>query len=110
MATPRVNTQHERILEAAEKKNASKISKPSTKSALQRRRGRSQFVVNHGASAILSILILAEVTSPLQNIWSLASLRKTTFPSAKWNSMANCYSLFSIKAIKLAFWFCPILT
>ncbi|XP_057530234.1 TLC domain-containing protein At5g14285-like [Amaranthus tricolor] len=42
-----------------------------------------RFVVNHGASAILGILILAEVTSPLQNIWSLASLRKTDFPSAK---------------------------
>lgn len=42
-----------------------------------------RFVVNHGAFAILVILVLAEVTSPLQNVWSLARLRKTDFRVAK---------------------------
>ncbi|KNA16146.1 hypothetical protein SOVF_091820 [Spinacia oleracea] len=42
-----------------------------------------RFMVNHGAFAILVILVLAEVTSPLQNVWSLARLRKSDFRAAK---------------------------
>ncbi|GAA0159614.1 hypothetical protein LIER_16348 [Lithospermum erythrorhizon] len=35
-----------------------------------------RYVVCHGAVAILAVLILAEITSPCQNSWSLARLRK----------------------------------
>ncbi|XP_021746630.1 TLC domain-containing protein At5g14285-like [Chenopodium quinoa] len=42
-----------------------------------------RFVANHGAFAILVILVLAEVTSPVQNVWSLARLRKADFRVAK---------------------------
>ncbi|XP_074309950.1 TLC domain-containing protein At5g14285 [Silene latifolia] len=35
-----------------------------------------RFLVNHGAFAILVILVIAEVTSACQNVWSLARLRK----------------------------------
>ncbi|KAI4348274.1 hypothetical protein L6164_009011 [Bauhinia variegata] len=35
-----------------------------------------RYVVSHGAFAILSLLILAEVTSLCQNVWTLASARK----------------------------------
>ena len=41
-----------------------------------------RYVVKHGAMAILGILVLAEVTSACQNIWSLASARKKDDPTA----------------------------
>lgn len=41
-----------------------------------------RFLVNHGAFAILVILVLAEITSPVQNVWSLARLRKNDVPMA----------------------------
>jgi len=46
--------------------------------------------VNHGAFAILVILVLAEITSPVQNVWSLARLRKNDVPMA-----AKLYSFLS---------------
>ncbi|KAK3443286.1 hypothetical protein EUGRSUZ_B03459 [Eucalyptus grandis] len=41
-----------------------------------------RYVVAHGAHAILLLLILAEVTSPCQNTWSLAKARKAEAPFA----------------------------
>ncbi|XP_059633577.1 TLC domain-containing protein At5g14285-like [Cornus florida] len=41
-----------------------------------------RYVVHHGAFAILVLLILAEVTSPCQNTWSLARYRKDDVPAA----------------------------
>lgn len=41
-----------------------------------------RYVVCHGAYAILLLLILAEVTSPCQNTWSLARTRRAQSPSA----------------------------
>uniref|UniRef100_A0A2P2KBF8 Uncharacterized protein LOC105140167 n=1 Tax=Rhizophora mucronata TaxID=61149 RepID=A0A2P2KBF8_RHIMU len=35
-----------------------------------------RYLVNHGAYAILSLLVLAEVTSACQNAWTLASARR----------------------------------
>ncbi|KAI3733387.1 hypothetical protein L6452_12830 [Arctium lappa] len=35
-----------------------------------------RFVVGYGGSAVLLLLVVAEVTSPCQNAWSLASYRK----------------------------------
>ncbi|KAL2903581.1 hypothetical protein RDABS01_002291 [Bienertia sinuspersici] len=42
-----------------------------------------RFMVNHGAFAILVVLALAEMTSPLQNIWSLSKIKKSDIPGAK---------------------------
>lgn len=42
-----------------------------------------RFLINHGALAILIILVLAEVTSPVQNVWSLARLRRNDVVAAK---------------------------
>lgn len=41
-----------------------------------------RYVVRHGAYAILVLLVLAEVTSCFQNVWSLSSFRKTDVPMA----------------------------
>ncbi|XP_062110596.1 TLC domain-containing protein At5g14285-like isoform X1 [Humulus lupulus] len=41
-----------------------------------------RFVVHHGASALLVLLVLAEATSPCQNVWSLAYLKKAGAPAA----------------------------
>ncbi|EPS63227.1 hypothetical protein M569_11560, partial [Genlisea aurea] len=41
-----------------------------------------RFVVLHGAYAILGLLILAEMTSLLQNVWTLAGLRRSDLKSA----------------------------
>lgn len=41
-----------------------------------------RYVVCHGAYSILILLILAEVTSPCQNTWSLARTRRDQSPSA----------------------------
>ncbi|XP_021899763.1 TLC domain-containing protein At5g14285-like [Carica papaya] len=42
-----------------------------------------RYVVCHGAFALLILLVLAEVTSACQNIWTLADFRKTHVPAAK---------------------------
>ncbi|PON82787.1 TRAM/LAG1/CLN8 domain containing protein [Trema orientale] len=41
-----------------------------------------RFVVHHGASALLVLLVLAEITSLCQNVWTLASFRKADTPAA----------------------------
>lgn len=41
-----------------------------------------RFVVRHGASALLVLLVLAEITSLCQNVWSLAGFRKADTPAA----------------------------
>ncbi|KAH7856837.1 hypothetical protein Vadar_006036 [Vaccinium darrowii] len=41
-----------------------------------------RYMVNHGAYPILVLLILAEVTSPCQNVWSLARFRRGESPAA----------------------------
>nr|GMD95336.1 TLC domain-containing protein At5g14285-like [Ipomoea batatas] len=41
-----------------------------------------RFAVRHGATALLGLLVLAEITSPCQNIWSLARYRKVDLPEA----------------------------
>ncbi|KAM6589564.1 hypothetical protein CsatA_012169 [Cannabis sativa] len=41
-----------------------------------------RFVVHHGASALLVLLVLAEATSLCQNVWSLACLKKVDAPAA----------------------------
>ncbi|KAK9063502.1 hypothetical protein SSX86_017372 [Deinandra increscens subsp. villosa] len=42
-----------------------------------------RYVVGYGGFAILLLLVLAEVTSPLQNTWSLARYRKDEVAEAK---------------------------
>ncbi|KDP26765.1 hypothetical protein JCGZ_17923 [Jatropha curcas] len=42
-----------------------------------------RYVVNHGAYEILVLLILAEVTSGFQNVWSIVGFRKADVPIAK---------------------------
>ncbi|XP_022883935.1 TLC domain-containing protein At5g14285-like [Olea europaea var. sylvestris] len=49
-----------------------------------------RYVVLHGAYAILVLLILAEVTSLCQNVWTLASARRSDVKFA-----AKVYDLFS---------------
>ncbi|XP_019176095.1 PREDICTED: TLC domain-containing protein At5g14285-like [Ipomoea nil] len=39
-----------------------------------------RFAVRHGATALLGLLVLAEITSPCQNTWSLARYRKVDLP------------------------------
>ncbi|KAJ4839406.1 hypothetical protein Tsubulata_016861 [Turnera subulata] len=41
-----------------------------------------RYVVHHGAYGILLLLILAEITSPVQNTWSIARFRKVDVPAA----------------------------
>ncbi|KAF2286532.1 hypothetical protein GH714_017543 [Hevea brasiliensis] len=41
-----------------------------------------RYMVHHGAYGILVLLILAEVTSPCQNVWSIARFRKNEVPAA----------------------------
>ncbi|KAK3223572.1 hypothetical protein Dsin_010597 [Dipteronia sinensis] len=41
-----------------------------------------RFVVRSGAFAILVILVLAEITSACQNVWSLAGFRKADVPAS----------------------------
>ncbi|KAJ9169376.1 hypothetical protein P3X46_017579 [Hevea brasiliensis] len=41
-----------------------------------------RYMIHHGAYGILVLLILAEVTSPCQNVWINASLRKADLPAA----------------------------
>ncbi|GKV14698.1 hypothetical protein SLEP1_g25530 [Rubroshorea leprosula] len=41
-----------------------------------------RFVVQHGAFALLGLLVLAEITSPCQNVWSLAGFRRQEVPAA----------------------------
>ncbi|XP_021647509.2 TLC domain-containing protein At5g14285 [Hevea brasiliensis] len=41
-----------------------------------------RYMVPHGAYGILVLLILAEVTSPCQNVWSIARFRKNEVPAA----------------------------
>ncbi|KAM7484107.1 hypothetical protein LguiA_000116 [Lonicera macranthoides] len=41
-----------------------------------------RYVIGHGAFAILGLLVLAEVTSPCQNTWSLAGYRKADVVAA----------------------------
>lgn len=41
-----------------------------------------RYMVNHGALAILGLLVLAEATSPCQNIRTLANARKEDVPAA----------------------------
>ncbi|KNA03052.1 hypothetical protein SOVF_212850 [Spinacia oleracea] len=50
-----------------------------------------RFVVSHGAFSILMLLILAEVTSLLQNLWTLANARKEELESA-----ARVFAILSI--------------
>jgi hypothetical protein len=50
-----------------------------------------RFVVHHGAFAILVLLVLAEVTSPCQNVRSIASLRRADAPAA-----AKLYEFLSL--------------
>lgn len=49
-----------------------------------------RYLVLHGAFAILVLLVLAEVTSACQNIWTLAGLRRMELPFA-----ANVYRVLS---------------
>lgn len=48
-----------------------------------------RYLVSHGAFAILVLLVLAEVTSFCQNMWTLANTRKADSPTA-----AKVYNLF----------------
>lgn len=41
-----------------------------------------RYVIQHGAVSILVLLVLAEITSPCQNTWSLARYRKVDLPGA----------------------------
>ncbi|CAI9093265.1 OLC1v1028729C1 [Oldenlandia corymbosa var. corymbosa] len=41
-----------------------------------------RYVVHHGGAALLGLLVLAEITSPCQNTWSLARYRKVDLPEA----------------------------
>ncbi|KAK6789257.1 hypothetical protein RDI58_013056 [Solanum bulbocastanum] len=41
-----------------------------------------RFIVHHGGVTLISLLVLAEITSPLQNIWSLARYRRIDTPMA----------------------------
>lgn len=41
-----------------------------------------RYVIHHGAVSILGFLVLAEITSPCQNTWSLARFRKLDSPGA----------------------------
>lgn len=41
-----------------------------------------RYVVHHGAVSILGLLVLAEITSPCQNTWSLARFRRVDSPGA----------------------------
>ncbi|XP_022734886.1 TLC domain-containing protein At5g14285-like [Durio zibethinus] len=49
-----------------------------------------RYMVHHGAFALLVLLVLAEVTSPCQNVWSLAGIRRADVPAA-----AKLYELLS---------------
>lgn len=40
-----------------------------------------RYVVHQGAFGLLILLILAEITSPCQNVWSLSSFRKADVPA-----------------------------
>ncbi|KAL5760100.1 hypothetical protein ACOSQ2_018938 [Xanthoceras sorbifolium] len=40
-----------------------------------------RFIVRYGAFAILVLLVLAEITSACQNVWSLAAFRKADVPA-----------------------------
>ncbi|XP_020573343.1 TLC domain-containing protein At5g14285-like [Phalaenopsis equestris] len=42
-----------------------------------------RYLVRHGAFSILVLLVLAELTSAFQNIWTLAGLRREEFPMAE---------------------------
>ncbi|KAJ0976974.1 hypothetical protein J5N97_012448 [Dioscorea zingiberensis] len=50
-----------------------------------------RYLVLHGAFALLVLLVLAEVTSLCQNIWTLAGLRKSELPNA-----AKLYKFLSL--------------
>lgn len=41
-----------------------------------------RFIVHHGAATLIGLLVLAEITSPFQNIWSLARYRRIDTPMA----------------------------
>lgn len=41
-----------------------------------------RFIVYHGATTLIGLLVLAEITSPFQNIWSLARYRRIDTPMA----------------------------
>ncbi|KAH0669208.1 hypothetical protein KY285_023366 [Solanum tuberosum] len=41
-----------------------------------------RFIVHHSGVTLISLLVLAEITSPLQNIWSLARYRRIDTPMA----------------------------
>lgn len=41
-----------------------------------------RYIVHHGAVSILGLLVLAEITSPCQNTWSLARYRRVDLPEA----------------------------
>jgi hypothetical protein len=41
-----------------------------------------RYVIHHGAVSILVLLVLAEITSPCHNTWSLARYRKVDLPEA----------------------------
>ncbi|XP_055801620.1 TLC domain-containing protein At5g14285-like [Solanum dulcamara] len=41
-----------------------------------------RFIVDHGAVTLIGLLVLAEITSPFQNIWSLARYRRIDTPMA----------------------------
>ncbi|KAJ4710906.1 TLC domain-containing protein [Melia azedarach] len=58
-----------------------------------------RYAVHYGAFEILVILILAEVTSACQNVWSLASFRKADVPaSAKLHELLSppFYTFYSV--------------
>ncbi|KAL3511409.1 hypothetical protein ACH5RR_030810 [Cinchona calisaya] len=42
----------------------------------------ARYIVHHGAVSILGLLVLAEITSPFQNTWTLAGFRKVDLPEA----------------------------
>ncbi|XP_060212094.1 TLC domain-containing protein At5g14285-like [Lycium barbarum] len=41
-----------------------------------------RFVVHHGAATLIGLLVIAEITSPCQNTWSLSRYRKIDTPVA----------------------------
>ncbi|KAK4376999.1 hypothetical protein RND71_003295 [Anisodus tanguticus] len=41
-----------------------------------------RFVVHYGAATLITLLVLAEITSPCQNMWSLARYRRIDTPMA----------------------------
>ncbi|KAH7680878.1 TRAM/LAG1/CLN8 homology domain-containing protein [Dioscorea alata] len=61
-----------------------------------------RYLVLHGAFALLVLLVLAEVTSPWQNVWTLARIRKTeSVNAARLDKLLSFpfYSLYTLMRV-----------